>query len=87
MFTPIKERISYGGAIIGLEEVKAIMDCILTQGGTRWTVGENSVLFEKELAQKTGETCCSSQFRLFSSTNSIDRSPPSQRLTRYYPSS
>jgi len=54
MFTPIKERISYGGAIIGLEEVKAIMDCILTQGGTRWTVGENSVLFEKELAQKTG---------------------------------
>ena len=54
MFTKIKDRISYGGAMIGLEEVKAIMDCILTQGGTRWTVGENSVLFEKELAQKTG---------------------------------
>lgn len=54
MFTPIKDRISYGGAIIGLEEVKAVMDCMLTQGGTRWTVGENSIQFEKELAEKTG---------------------------------
>lgn len=54
MYTPIKDRVSYGGAVIGLEEVKAVMDCILTQGGTRWTVGENSVAFEKELAEKTG---------------------------------
>ncbi len=54
MFQPKVDRISYGGASIGLEEVKAVMDCMLTQGGTRWTVGENSVKFEEELAEKTG---------------------------------
>lgn len=54
MFTPIQDRISYGGAVIGLEEVQAVMNCMLTQGGTRWTVGENSIAFEKELAEKTG---------------------------------
>lgn len=53
-FTPIVDRIQYGGAMIGLEEVKAVMDCMLTQGGTRWTVGENSILFEEELAKNTG---------------------------------
>lgn len=53
-FTPVKDRVSYGGAIIGLEEVKAVMDCMLSQGGTRWTVGENSIAFEKELAENTG---------------------------------
>lgn len=54
MFRPKIDRIQYGGAVIGLEEVKAVMDCMLTQGGTRWTVGENSIAFERELAQKTG---------------------------------
>lgn len=54
MFKPKQDRIQYGGAMIGLEEVHAVMNCMLTQGGTRWTVGENSVAFEKELAQKTG---------------------------------
>lgn len=54
MFRPKIDRIQYGGASIGLEEVKAVMDCMLTQGGTRWTVGENSVTFERELAEKTG---------------------------------
>lgn len=53
-FTPVKDRIAYGGALIGLEEVKAVMDCMLSQGGTRWTVGENSIAFEKELAENTG---------------------------------
>lgn len=54
MFTPKKDRISYGGAIIGLEEVQAVMNCMLTQGGTRWTVGENSVALERELAETFG---------------------------------
>lgn len=54
MFRPKIDRVSYGGAVIGLEEVKAVMDCMLTQGGTRWTVGESSIKFEEELAQKTG---------------------------------
>lgn len=54
MFRPKVDRVEYGGAIIGIEEVKAVMDVMLSQGGKRWTVGENSVLFEKELAKKTG---------------------------------
>jgi len=54
MFRPKIDRVEYGGAIIGIEEVKAVMDVMLSQGGKRWTVGENSVLFEKELAKKTG---------------------------------
>lgn len=54
MFTPIKDRIEYGGAMIGLEEVKAVLDVMMSQGGKRWTVGENSIAFEKELAEKTG---------------------------------
>lgn len=54
MFTPKVDRISYGGAIIGLEEVQAVMNCMLTQGGTRWTVGENSVALERELAKEFG---------------------------------
>lgn len=53
-FTPIKDRIKYGGALIGLEEVKAVMDVMLSNSGERWTVGENSIAFEKELAEKTG---------------------------------
>jgi CDP-6-deoxy-D-xylo-4-hexulose-3-dehydrase len=54
MFKPKVDRIQYGGAMIGLEEVNAVMNVMLTQGGTRWTVGENSIAFEKELAEKTG---------------------------------
>lgn len=54
MFTPKVDRISYGGAIIGFEEVQAVMNCMLTQGGTRWTVGENSVALERELAETFG---------------------------------
>lgn len=54
MFTPVKDRIEYGGAVIGLEEIKAVMDVMLSQGGRRWTVGPESIAFEEELAKKTG---------------------------------
>lgn len=54
MFTPKKDRISYGGAMIGKEEVKAIFDIIKSQGGRRWTIGPESVAMEKELAARTG---------------------------------
>jgi len=54
MFRPKIDRIEYGGAIIGLEEVKAVMDVMLSQGGKRWTVGPESIAFEEELAKKTG---------------------------------
>ena len=53
-FIPGKSRIEYGGAILGIEEVKAVMDVMLSQGGKRWTVGPESIAFEKELAEKTG---------------------------------
>ena len=35
MFEPIKDRIKYGGAILGLEEVKAVMDVMLSNNGER----------------------------------------------------
>jgi len=54
MFRPKIDRVEYGGAIIGIEEVKAVMEVMLSQGGKRWTVGENSVALERELAEKTG---------------------------------
>jgi len=54
MFRPKIDRVEYGGALIGIEEVKAVMDVMLSQGGKRWTVGENSVALERELAEKTG---------------------------------
>lgn len=54
MFTPIKDRIEYGGALIGQEEKDAIFNIINSQGGRRWTVGPESVALEKELAEVTG---------------------------------
>lgn len=53
-FTPIVDRIEYGGALLGIEEVQAVMNVMLSQGGKRWTVGPESIAFEKELAEKTG---------------------------------
>jgi len=50
-FIPGETRISYGGAMIGQEEIDAILDVITSQGGRRWTVGPESIAFEKELAQ------------------------------------
>jgi CDP-6-deoxy-D-xylo-4-hexulose-3-dehydrase len=54
MFRPKVDRVEYGGAMIGLEEVKAVIDVMLGQGGRRWTVGPESIAFEKELAETTG---------------------------------
>ena len=54
MFRPRIDRIEYGGAMIGLKEVKAIMGVILSQKGRRWTVGPESIAFEKELAAVAG---------------------------------
>ncbi len=51
---PIKQRIEYGGAILSGEEQEAIFRVISSQGGRRWTLGEESLLFEKELALMTG---------------------------------
>lgn len=53
-FIPIKDRIEYGGAMIGKEEINAIMKVITSQGGKRWTIGPESVALEKELAQVAG---------------------------------
>jgi len=53
-FTPIVDRVSYGGALIGQEEKDAINAIIDSQGGRRWTIGEESVALEKELAEATG---------------------------------
>lgn len=54
MFKPGIDRVEYGGAMIGLAEVKAVMDVMLSSGGRRWTVGPESIAFEKELAETTG---------------------------------
>ncbi len=53
-FTPKIDRIEYGGAMLGIEEVQAVMNVMLSQGGKRWTVGPESIAFEEELALKTG---------------------------------
>jgi len=53
-FAPIKDRIEYGGCLVGKEERDAILRVIDNQGMRRWTIGEESVLFEKELAKKAG---------------------------------
>jgi len=53
-FTPIKDRIEYGGALIGKEERNAILKVLDSQGGKRWTIGPESEAFEKELAKEVG---------------------------------
>jgi hypothetical protein len=47
MFRPKIDRCEYGGALIGQEEKDAIWKVIESQGGRRWTMGEESILFEK----------------------------------------
>lgn len=54
MFTPVVDRIEYGGTLLDGSEQKAIMEVINAQGGRRWTIGENSVALEKELAEFFG---------------------------------
>lgn len=51
---PIKNRVEYGGCLIGKREENAILKTVQNQGRRRWTIGPQSVAFEKELAQKTG---------------------------------
>lgn len=53
-FTPIKDRIEYGGCLVGQEERDAILRVIDSQGMRRWTIGPESELFEKELAEVAG---------------------------------
>ena len=52
-FIPKKDRIEYGGAMIGSEEREAIMRVLESQGGRRWTIGPESEAFEQELADTT----------------------------------
>jgi len=54
MFIPVVDRIEYGGAQIGDEEKYAINRVIDSQGGKRWTIGPESELLEKELAETVG---------------------------------
>lgn len=54
MLKPYPDRIAYGGAVIDSKEKEAINKVIDSQGGKRWTIGEESLLFEKELASQTG---------------------------------
>jgi len=54
MFTPIKDRIEYGGMIVTDAEVDAVANSIKSQGNKRWTVGKESILLEKELAEFIG---------------------------------
>lgn len=54
MFTPVVDRVNYGGAMIGQEEKDAINRVIDDQGGRRWTIGPESEALEKELAENTG---------------------------------
>lgn len=54
MFKPKIDRVKYGGALLGLAEVKAVIDVMLSQDGQRWTVGPESIAFEEELAKEIG---------------------------------
>lgn len=53
-FIPNKTRIEYGGALCDWREREAMLNVFDSQGGKRWTIGIESVTFEKELAQNTG---------------------------------
>jgi CDP-6-deoxy-D-xylo-4-hexulose-3-dehydrase len=54
MFTPVKDRIEYGGAIMGKLERDAMFRVFDSQKGRRWTIGPESEAFESELAKTTG---------------------------------
>lgn len=54
MFNKGVDRISYGGCLIDQREKDAINDVINASNGRMWTLGEQSKIFEQELAQKTG---------------------------------
>lgn len=48
------DRISYGGCLIDQREKDAINDVINASNGRMWTLGEQSKIFEQELAKETG---------------------------------
>lgn len=50
-FVPGKTRIKYGGAVIDGKEINAIKKVLERNW---WTLDEEGVLFEKELAKKAG---------------------------------
>lgn len=54
MIKPFREKIEYGGCMVGQEEREAILRVIDNQGMRRWTIGPESIAFEKELAEATG---------------------------------
>lgn len=54
MFKPKIDRISYGGCLIDQRERDAINNVIDKSNGRMWTLGEESVQFEKELATAAG---------------------------------
>ncbi len=53
-FTPIKDRIHYGGAVITNKEIEALLATINSNGGFNWTVGKKGAEFENALAKYTG---------------------------------
>jgi len=53
-FTPVKDRIHYGGAVITNKEIEALLATINTNGGFNWTVGKKGTEFENALAKYTG---------------------------------
>lgn len=54
MFQPIVDRVSYGGCLIDQREKDAINEVINASNGKMWTLGKNSIEFERELADVTG---------------------------------
>ncbi len=52
-FRPVTDRVHYGGAVIGNEEIDALLATINKNGGFNWTVGEKGTEFEKALAAYT----------------------------------
>lgn len=48
------DRVPYGGCLIDQREKDAILGVIDKGNGRMWTLGEESVAFEKELAERTG---------------------------------
>ena len=53
-FTPVVDRIKYGGVMWGKDEREAINKVLDDNNGQRWTVGPESVALEDELAKVAG---------------------------------
>ena len=53
-FIPIKDRVHYGGAVIGNQEINALLGTIKESGGFNWTLGKNGLAFENAIAKYAG---------------------------------